>query len=167
MSDLQLTKTEGKILTDAASRGGKLAFPDRLTPTARTRTIGRFLRDSLVVQEADSQDYILIRAGFRAAGLEAPRITRSGTKQALVLDLLGRGEGASLPELIAATGWLPHTTRAALSRLRSSGRALGKSQRPDGATAVAGPLRRWWVLGRLDGAAGATAPSGASEGTPD
>ncbi len=55
MFDLQLTKIEAKILTDAASRSGKLTLPDRLTPTARTRTIGRFVRDGLVVQEARGQ----------------------------------------------------------------------------------------------------------------
>src|SRR5215204_595047 len=33
------------------------------------------------------------------------------TKQALVLGLLQRKQGASLAELVAATGWLPHTTR--------------------------------------------------------
>ena len=33
------------------------------------------------------------------------------TKQALILGLLERPEGASLADLVAATGWLPHTTR--------------------------------------------------------
>jgi hypothetical protein len=135
MSDVQLSKTEAKILTDAAARGGKLALPDRLTPTSRTRTIGRFLHDGLVVQEPDGEDHLLTRAGYRAVGLEPPRVVRAGTKQAPVLELLGRGEGASLGELVAATGWLPHTTRAVLSRLRSAGQPLGKTERPDGATA--------------------------------
>ena len=34
-----------------------------------------------------------------------------------VLGLLQRPEGATLAELIEATGWLPHTTRAALTGL--------------------------------------------------
>ncbi|OWK27995.1 DUF3489 domain-containing protein [Sphingomonas mucosissima] len=64
-----------------------------------------------------------------AAGAAAPR----QTKAALVLALLGRGEGATLTELVEATGWLPHTTRAALTGLRRNGRALDKGKR-DGVT---------------------------------
>jgi hypothetical protein len=60
---------------------------------------------------------------------------RPGTKQALVALLLGREQGATLDELIAATGWLPHTTRAALTGLRRKGCRLEKSTREDGKTA--------------------------------
>jgi hypothetical protein len=47
-----------------------------------------------------------------------PSAPRAGTKLAQILELLQRDCGASLKELIAATGWLPHTTRAALTGLR-------------------------------------------------
>jgi hypothetical protein len=57
---------------------------------------------------------------------------KPGTKRALITDLLRRSEGASLDELVAATGWLPHTTRAALTGLRQKGFVLAKSQRIDG-----------------------------------
>lgn len=50
-----------------------------------------------------------------------------------VVVLLSRGDGATLPELIEATGWLPHTTRAALTGLRKKGHEIGRSKR-DGAT---------------------------------
>ncbi len=46
------------------------------------------------------------------------------TKQALVVVLLQRKQGASLAELVAATSWLPHTTRAALTRLRQGGHEI-------------------------------------------
>ena len=52
---------------------------------------------------------------------------RPGTKQALIAGLLEREQGATLDELIAATGWLPHTTRAALTGLRHKGCSLEKS----------------------------------------
>jgi hypothetical protein len=55
------------------------------------------------------------------------------TKSAKVIALLQQEQGATLAELIAATGWLPHTTRAALTGLRKKGHAIGKSSR-DGAT---------------------------------
>jgi Protein of unknown function (DUF3489) len=59
---------------------------------------------------------------------------RAGTKQAHIIALLEREEGVSLDDLIAATGWLPHTTRAALTRLRQSGFTLAKSTGEDGRT---------------------------------
>jgi len=46
---------------------------------------------------------------------------RQGTKIARVIELLQRDQGAKLDELIAATGWLPHTARAALTGLRRRG----------------------------------------------
>lgn len=46
---------------------------------------------------------------------------KAGSKRALILMLLSRAEGVTIDDLIAATGWLPHTTRAALSGLRKSG----------------------------------------------
>jgi len=46
---------------------------------------------------------------------------RQGTKIARVIALLQRDQGAKLDELIAATGWLPHTARAALTGLRHRG----------------------------------------------
>lgn len=49
---------------------------------------------------------------------------RSGSKQALVVALLSREQGATLADLTTATGWLPHTARAALTGLRHKGYAL-------------------------------------------
>ncbi len=50
-----------------------------------------------------------------------PPAPRAGSKQALLVGLLSRPQGATIAELTQATGWLPHTTRAALTRLRQSG----------------------------------------------
>ena len=57
-------------------------------------------------------------------------------KQDLILNLM-RGEGgASLPAIVAATGWLPHTARAALTGFRKKGHAIEKSK-VDGETRYA------------------------------
>ena len=58
---------------------------------------------------------------------------RADTKQSKVLELLKRDKGASLDELVQATGWLPHTTRAALTGIRKRGITLDKSK-VDGVT---------------------------------
>ena len=49
---------------------------------------------------------------------------REGSKLALVINLLRRADGASIVDLTEATGWLPHTTRAALTGLRKRGYAV-------------------------------------------
>ncbi len=46
------------------------------------------------------------------------------SKRDAVIALLRAGQGATMPELIAATGWLPHTTRAALAGLRKQGHVI-------------------------------------------
>ena len=49
---------------------------------------------------------------------------RSGTKIAEVIELLQRGDGATVAELAVATDWLTHTTRAAITGLRKRGYAI-------------------------------------------
>ena len=44
-----------------------------------------------------------------------PKVARDGSKTAKILDLLKRPGGATLKELIKATGWLPHSVRGFLS----------------------------------------------------
>ena len=44
---------------------------------------------------------------------------RPGGKLGLILDRLGRKTGATIDELVDATGWQKHSVHGALSRLRS------------------------------------------------
>ena len=54
---------------------------------------------------------------FGAFAVEVPGSTvpRAGSKQAQVIDLFRRAEGATVAEVIAATGWQPHTVRGIVS----------------------------------------------------
>ena len=158
MTDFTLSKTETKLLLAATeAERGLVIFPDTTKPSTRERILGRLLRDGLVTASEDGATHHLTPASYQALGLRPPRAKRPTaaaadaaaprvTKGTLILELLGRGEGASLAELTDATGWLPHTTRAALSRLRSAGKPLAKSKREDGATAyrlvTEEPIRR-------------------------
>jgi len=69
-------------------------------------------------------------AGFASPDTVAGPIS----KIARVLDLLSRAEGATLAELGAATGWLPHTTRAALTGLRKKGHLMARNRNATGVT---------------------------------
>ena len=66
------------------------------------------------------------------AGKEAPSpAPRATSKIASVVALLERTEGATLAEMVELTGWLPHTTRAALTGLKKKGHAISKDTRGD------------------------------------
>ncbi len=45
----------------------------------------------------------------------SPPAVRSGTKQALMIDLLKRKKGATIAEIVEATGWQAHSVRGAIS----------------------------------------------------
>jgi hypothetical protein len=59
-------------------------------------------------------------------------IPRQGSKLAEVMALLGRQQGVGIEELTSVTGWLPHTTRAALTGLRKRGYAIERSRTEKG-----------------------------------
>jgi hypothetical protein len=59
-------------------------------------------------------------------------LPRQGSKLAEVMALLGRKQGVGIEELTSATGWLPHTTRAALTGLRKRGYAVERSRSEEG-----------------------------------
>lgn len=58
-------------------------------------------------------------------------VPKTPSKQQQLAALIVRDEGATLDQMIAATGWLPHTTRAALTGLKKKGYAI-TSDKVDG-----------------------------------
>ena len=143
-----LSKTETNLLLGAAGQGGLLVLPATLNASTAKRLIGKLTREKLIAsseQDGETQ-HRLTSAGYRAVGLRPKRAPaaeavpataepKAASKKDLVREMLLTEEGASLAELVAATGWLPHTTRAALSRLRSAGEPLVRFARPDAVTA--------------------------------
>ena len=64
-------------------------------------------------------------------GKAAPR---DGSKLASVMALLRRSEGATILALTEATGWLPHTTRAAITGVRKRGYSVVLDRSVEGAS---------------------------------
>jgi hypothetical protein len=62
---------------------------------------------------------------------KAPGEIKAGTKQAQLVEMLEREEGASLDEIVAATSWLPHSARAMLTGLKKRGYTID-SEKMDG-----------------------------------
>ncbi len=96
---------------------------------AGLRAIGLSADDLDVVEENDGIEQAAVSLA------PAPSLThQEGTKRALVISLLSRPDGARLDQLVEATGWLPHTTRAALTGLRKKGYHLTRVQDDQGRT---------------------------------
>jgi hypothetical protein len=94
-------------------------FGLRLTDAAR-EALG-LMPDAAIATSPDSAD-------DPSAGSATPR---SGSKIAQVIALLERQSGATLEEMAEATGWLPHTTRAALTGLRKKAYSIEREKRGD------------------------------------
>lgn len=93
------------------------------------RELGDGQGTTLVATEAGLEAIGIDRLAARAAArarkakpelehkVDAPKpvAVRPGTKQALVIALLKRPEGATVAEIVERTGWLPHTVRGMIS----------------------------------------------------
>ena len=68
------------------------------------------------------------------AGPQRPRTASAAAPRNsdVMIRLLLRAKGATSAELIAATGWQPHSIRAFLSGLRKKGRVLVREARKNG-----------------------------------
>lgn len=53
------------------------------------------------------------------------------SKTSQVIKLLNRKQGATLDEMVKATGWQKHTTRAALTGLKKKGHTIARDKRGD------------------------------------
>jgi Protein of unknown function (DUF3489) len=82
-----------------------------------------------ILSQLDATDARLAEA--MEPGPARPSAPRGGSKLAQVIELLHRDHGATIEELIAATGWLAHTTRAALTGLRKRGYAVAIDRSDD------------------------------------
>ena len=66
---------------------------------------------------------------------ESPTPRIAPTKAVTVQKLLSRPKGATLAEIVTATGWLPHSARAFMTGLRKKGLKLVRECRTSGETA--------------------------------
>ena len=115
-----------------------------MTQLFNSKRVRRFAREPIpqgdpVLSTGDGDSFVPVHAtrteeGDRAVAADPAPLMPS--KAALVLGLLTRQEGARIDELTAATGWLPHTTRAALTGLRKKGHTIVR-EKDDGITRYA------------------------------
>jgi len=92
------------IITDAGLEA--IAVEPDTAPQAATRG-----------EETEEAPAAAAEASSQPVPATAPRErkTREGTKQALVIEMLSRPEGATIAEIVDATRWASHTTRGFLA----------------------------------------------------
>ena len=127
--------------------GGKTekpAYPFRLSSrppasgrspptTARPQMIRRItVVDAFGLPRLSSEIIRQTAAEVPTTNSARPSAPRDGTKLAQLVELLRRDQGATIAELVAATDWLPHTTRAALTGLRKRGYSDNRSEKERG-----------------------------------
>jgi hypothetical protein len=138
---MQLTDTQSKLLHAAALHPEHLLtdFPANLKGGARLKVLTALQNSGCIHPMGQTDDgairFAITAAGFEALGLQAPQpvsapptapttpvaspaatpVTREGTKQAALIGLLRRPEGATLGQMVEATGWQSHTVRGTLA----------------------------------------------------
>jgi len=137
----KLTDTQRQVLEHAADQpDGRLTwFPDQVKGGARKKVI-EGLRNKALITGSDA-DWFIAPGGYDALGRTPPvatthpdpdveaalvgteaqwvaekqdtgqRRTREHSKQATVIQMLQRPEGATIPQICASTGWQSHTVR--------------------------------------------------------
>ncbi|WP_019054583.1 DUF3489 domain-containing protein [Sphingobium xenophagum] len=156
----KLSDTQAILLIHAAQRESSSLYPLPASMAGKplTKPIAALLRQGLLeerktrektaIHRSDDEltyGLFITKAGLAAVNIgsdvDEPELTRNEAppplprqnKSDLVCSLLARADGATLAELVDATGWLPHSTRAALTGLRKKGVAIARFSR-DGAT---------------------------------
>ena len=127
----QLTPAQHAILSYAHQHtDGKIVwFPENIKGGARNKVLAGLVNRALIT--TDQKDWFIAAEGYDALGIPrkapvsakaidaviesaAPRTrtnNNSGSKQAQVIAMLKRPEGATIAQICAATGWQAHTVR--------------------------------------------------------
>ena len=128
---ITLSNTQYEILEHAIdhNQGQITWFPDNVKGGARHKVIQGLLNKALITRD-DNDSYCVTAEGYVALGRDMPAPaalhpdpeveaavapvrprTRENSKQATVIQMLQRPEGATITQICSATGWQAHTVR--------------------------------------------------------
>jgi hypothetical protein len=128
-----------KLMREVRAKPGMPIWREDEDDRPISLVITRAGREAIGVDEDGAGSEGKRRAGTVAAatgaGTRPSGLPRAGSKQALVVEMLSAKGGTTLDSLSEATGWLPHTTRAALTGLRKRGYAIVREGR-EGKTSI-------------------------------
>lgn len=115
------TATQHAILLHAVQdhEGHVQWFPASLKGAAREKALASLIQRGWV--SARKRNPLVTHAGYAAIGMTPPGVTskpapaRANSKQAQMLSLLRRPEGATIADICTVTGWQAHTVRGAFA----------------------------------------------------
>ena len=132
MTRIKLSATQASLMKVAAGCEDRaIRWPATLRGGARTKIISALVEAGFAHNRRGS--LVVTDAGMRAVGVEpapvpkakpagrakaagkAPGTAHAGSKQARLIEMLRRPEGASIPEIVAALDWQAHTVRGAIA----------------------------------------------------
>lgn len=136
----KLSPTQQRVLA-AASRQPKTDVREHLqdlkSPAIRDKVVESMLKNGLIIEDPDADGvvYVISDAGFAAIGKAAPKgdtVKPAGketkaeepaaepkekkvSKQQMLIGMLKRPEGATLKQMMDATGWQKHSLHGAMA----------------------------------------------------
>lgn len=134
---IQLTDTQRQVLDYAANQTeGRITwYPEGVRGGARQKVITGLFNKALITLNGNDEWFVAAE-GYDALGRprptpilansepeaevdeskpERPRRARENTKQAAVIQMLQRPEGATIQQMMDATGWQAHTVRGTIA----------------------------------------------------
>ena len=123
----KLTATQQQVLEHAVQNtDGKIDwFPETLRGGAKAKVLNALLERALICR--DGEGWSVAAEGYDAIGASRPKRkavkttepaqprTRADSKQAQVISMLRRSEGATIQQIMEVTGWQAHTVRGAMA----------------------------------------------------
>lgn len=150
---ITLSNTQYEILEHAIDHNdGQITwFPDNVKGGARHKVIQGLVNKALITRDGKA-DWCVTAEGYIALGRDKPAPaalhsapemeaavapdrprTRENSKQATVIQMLQRPEGATITQICSATGWQAHTVRGTFAGAFKKKLGLNlTSDKPDG-----------------------------------
>ncbi|ANK82647.1 MAG: hypothetical protein TEF_18970 [Rhizobiales bacterium NRL2] len=124
------------VLRSLERRGLVERSPDdvwTITEAGRAAVPGTVATDADESEEENTAPQVATADPNAGENHDAPApLFRPGTRQAQVLDLLQREEGADIDEMMQLTGWQPHSVRAVLTGFRKRGVDVTRTKEGNG-----------------------------------
>lgn len=121
MSSIEITATQRLVLEGGAARPDRALdpMPEGIKGGARLKVCASLERRGLA-EQTDGAGWRVTAAGLALVGVVEDDVSetalpRAGSKLALAVDMLRRPDGASLEQMMVATGWQRHTVRGTMS----------------------------------------------------
>lgn len=140
----KITDAQRQVLEHAVQNtGGNINwFPETLRGGAKAKVLNALFERALICR--DGEGWTVAAEGYDAIGVTRPKRraakatepaqprTRADSKQAQVIAMLRRSEGATISQIMEVTDWQTHSVRGVLAgALKKKGLTVTSTKEPD------------------------------------